>query len=372
MIYDQTKNGPGDASAPVGTGRLLPIWTVRMSGSLKKSILAPLRISGVSKALGRLSGMHASIFMLHRFSSPEDGISGHDPATVRSILAYLRKEKYDLISLQEMFRRLRDGEPLRKAIAFTIDDGYFDHGSIGGPIFVEFDCPVTIFAVTGFLDGIDWLWWDRTQFICEQTSKSQLTARVGAEQRSFKLDTKASRLNAAVEINLWCQDASEVDRAACLANLLKDAEVEVPARPPRRFSPVSWDEARQLEKRGISFAPHTVTHPVLSSTTEEHARREISESWKRISAELASPVPIFCYPHGRQRDFGEREMAEVCRVGLWGGVRGYPGRFRPEEFRSAPAICAVPRFPFSDNLIDVLQCLSGVENLKIRLRSGRN
>ena len=341
-----------------------------MSGSLKKSVLAPLRVPGVSKALSSLSGTHASIFMLHRFSSPDDGISGHDPATVRGILAYLRKQSYDLISLQEMFRRLRDGELLRRAIAFTIDDGYFDHGLIGGPIFAEFDCPVTIFAVTGFLDGTDWLWWDRTQFICEQTSKTQLTVRVGTEQRLFQLDSKPARLTAARAINLWCQDASQVDRVACLANLAKDAEVELPAKPPRRFSPVSWDEARQLEKRGISFGPHTVTHPVLSSTTDEHARFEILESWKRVSAELASPVPIFCYSHGRQRDFGEREMVEVQRIGLWGGVRGYPGRFRPEEFRHAPAICAVPRFPFSDNLIDVLQCVSGLENVKIRLRQG--
>ena len=152
--------------------------------------------------------------MLHRFSSPDDGISGHDPATVRGILAYLRKQSYDLISLQEMFRRLRDGELLRRAIAFTIDDGYFDHGLIGGPIFAEFDCPVTIFAVTGFLDGTDWLWWDRTQFICEQTSKTQLTVRVGTEQRLFQLDSKPARLTAARAINLWCQDASQVDRVA--------------------------------------------------------------------------------------------------------------------------------------------------------------
>jgi peptidoglycan/xylan/chitin deacetylase (PgdA/CDA1 family) len=327
---------------------------------------------GVSKALSNLSGTHASIFMLHRFSSPADGVSGHDPATVRAILARLRKEDYDLISLQDMFYRLRGGEPLRRAVAFTIDDGYFDHGLIAGPIFAEFDCPVTIFAVTGFLDGKDWLWWDRTQYICEQTSKSQLTVRVGDEQRLFKLDSLAARQRATLEINLWCQDASHANRSACLADLAKDAEVELPPKPPRRFGPVSWDEARQLEKRGVSFAPHTVTHPVLSSTTDEHARFEISESWKRVSDELASPVPIFCYPHGRRRDFGAREMEEVHRIGLWGAVRGYPGRLHPNDFRRPPKICAVPRFPFSDNLTDILQCVSGLETAKARFRGALN
>jgi peptidoglycan/xylan/chitin deacetylase (PgdA/CDA1 family) len=346
---------------------------VQVGASLKKSLLAPLRAPGVAKALSSMSGTCASIFMLHRFSCPEEGVTGHEPAKVRTVLSHLRNEGYDLISLREMFRRLRDGEPLRRAIAFTIDDGYFDHGSIAGPIFAEFDCPVTIFAVSGFLDGMDWLWWDRAQFICEATSKTQLTVCVGGEQRVFKLDSMEARQSAALAISIWCQDASQANRSACLANLAKDAEVELPAKPPQRFAPISWNEARQLEKQGVvSFGPHTVTHPVLSSTTEEHARLEISESWKRISAELASPVPIFCYPHGRQRDFGTREMDEVHRIGLWGAVRGYPGRLRPDDYREAPAICAVPRFPFSDNLIDILQCVSGLETAKARLRGARN
>lgn len=344
---------------------------MRTRASLKKTLLTPLRVPGLAGALSSLTGTCASIFMLHRFSSPDDGVVGHDPATVRAILSDLRKQGYHFISLQEMFRRLREGEALTRAIAFTIDDGYFDHASIAGPVFAELDCPVTIFAVTGFLDGKTWLWWDEIQHICEKTPKPQLRVVVGDEQRLFEMDSMPARLIAAREIALWCQDASQPDRLACLANLSREADVEVPAMPPRRFAPLSWDEARQLEKRGVTFGPHTLTHPVLSSTSDEHAKFEIAASWERLCAELASPVPIFCYPHGRQRDFGAREMTEVCRLGLWGGVRGYPGRFGPDDFRKAPAICAVPRFAFSDNLVDVLQCVSGLESMKARVRGAR-
>lgn len=344
---------------------------MRTRASLKKTVLTPLRVPGLARALSSLTGTCASIFMLHRFSSPGDEVDGHDPAKVRAVLSDLRKQGYHLISLQEMFRRLREGEALTRAIAFTIDDGYFDHASIAGPIFAEFDCPVTIFAVTGFLDGRTWLWWDEIQHICEKTSKRQLKVCVGDEQRLFELDSMPARLSAAREIALWCEDASHPNRVACLTNLSRDADVEVPAVPPRKFAPLSWDEARQLEKRGVTFGPHTLTHPVLSSTSDEHAKFEIAASWERLCDELASPVPIFCYPHGRQRDFGTREMTEVHRLGLWGAVSGCPGRLRPDEFRKAPAICAVPRFPFSDNSIDILQCVSGLESIKARLRGVR-
>ena len=306
--------------------------------------------------------------MLHRFSSAAEGLRGHDPATISRILSYLRKKHYDLISLQELFRRLREREPLKRVVVFTIDDGYFDHGLVGGPIFAQFDCPVTIFAITGFLDGTIWLWWDQVQYICERTSRCTLKAKVGNDERTYRLDSRQSRIAAAHEISWWCQDASRTDREACIADLSRDADVEIPVKPPRQFAPLSWDEARRLEKQGVTFGPHTISHPVLSTTSDEHARSEIQTSWKRLREELASPVPVFCYPHGRARDFGLREMEFVQQAGLWGAVRGYPGTLCADEFREAPAICQVPRYPIGRDLMDVLQCVSGFEGLKTRLR----
>lgn len=335
---------------------------------LKRALLLPLHVPGVAETLAAATDTQVTIFMLHRFSSPEDGVRGHDPAAVSAILSYLRKRRYNLISLQELFRSLREQEPLRRAVAFTIDDGYFDHGSVAGSIFSALDCPVTIFAVTGFLDGKIWLWWDQVQYICEASSLKSLTAKLGNEERVYALDSVPARLAAAQDISWWCQDATHADREACIADLVLAAEVEVPATPPRRFAPLSWEEARRLERQGVTFGPHTVTHPVLSSTSAEHARAEITTSWQRVSEELAYPVPVFCYPHGRQSDFGIREMDAVRDAGLWGAVRGYPGRFHVSEFRQPPAICSVPRFPFAADLTDVLQCVSGLEAVKGQLR----
>jgi peptidoglycan/xylan/chitin deacetylase (PgdA/CDA1 family) len=321
--------------------------------------------------LAGLTETAATIFMLHRFAVPELSIEGHSPAAVREILAALRKRRFEPISLHELFRRLKDGEPLRRAVAFTIDDGYFDHARVGAPVFAEFDWPATIFAVSGFLDGITWLWWDKLSYLFTRTRRNALTARLAGDEIPYVLDSMESRRRNAMDLNLRCQDASQVDRLACLADLSREADVELPAAPPPEFAPLTWDEARQLEKRGITFGPHTVTHPVLSSTGAEHAASEIAESWARLRAELQYPVPVFAYPHGRRRDYGEREMAEVHRLGLLGGVSGHFDVFRPHLYRQPPAICRVPRLGFRDDLLSVLQCVSGVEAVKARLRGYR-
>ncbi len=308
--------------------------------------------------------------MLHRFSVPELGVSGTAPAALRRCLAYFRKHRYELLSIEQLFRRLWDGMPLRRAVVFTLDDGYFDHAHVAAPVFSEFDCPATTFVTTDFADGKGWFWWDRLTFVFDETKRTELRARLGESVTDYRLDSPRARVTACADLNLRCQNATEEERLACVLALSREAEVELPSTPPPRFAPLSWDEARRLEKRGMTFGPHTVTHPVLSSTSDHQAEFEIAESWKRLSAQVSNPVPIFCYPSGRPRDFGPREIASIRALGLLGAVTGTPARLRPAEFRTSPvAPYRVPRFGYQDNFLDVLQCISGLEVLKSRLRS---
>jgi peptidoglycan/xylan/chitin deacetylase (PgdA/CDA1 family) len=335
----------------------------------KRSILNLLTLPRVAPALSALTRTQATIFMLHRFAVPYLGISGHDPKALRRNLAYLHKAGYAFLSLEDLLQRLRNGETLTRAVAFTIDDGYFDQAEIAAPIFIEFNCPVTCFVTTGFLDRQVWFWWDRLMTIFEKTKRRELTARVGQSEIQYRWDSNASRRQAWWDLNLRCQDASEADRIACIDQLSRAADVELPAAPPARFAPMSWDAARRLESRGVRFGPHTVTHPVLCAASAAQAEWEITESWKRLTAEVARPVPLFCYPNGRSQDVGEREISTVRRLGLWGGLMAHPGKLESGDLQRSDAIrYRIPRCGYSDELVQILQCLSGVDRLKSLLR----
>jgi peptidoglycan/xylan/chitin deacetylase (PgdA/CDA1 family) len=305
--------------------------------------------------------------MLHRFAVPEFGLTGHDPKTLRRVLAEFRRRHYNIIQLDELFRYLREGEALKRTVAFTMDDGYFDQGRIAGPIFAEFDCPVTFFVVTGFLDGSVWLWWDKIAYVLKHT-KRVVSIRLGPEVFDFGFDSDNARANW-FRFVVRCECASEADRQACIAELSVQCDVEIPEMSPPPFAALTWDEARKLEKGGMTFGPHTLTHPILSTTTDPQSEREISESWKRLSTQVSRPVPVFCYPGGRLESFGAREISTIQRLGLLGAVSAEIGNVEARKLQNgSDEWYRVPRCPYPDNIVDVLQCVSGLEAVKSRLR----
>lgn len=338
------------------------------SGLAKRLFWNAMTLPVLPEWLARVTRSEATIFMAGRFSVPELGISGHDPQGLHQILAHLRKRRYDLISIEELFHRLREGETLERAVAFTIDDGYYDAGQIAAPIFAEFDCPATIFTVTDFLDGRTWFWQDKIAYIFTQTKRADIGARLGKEHFHFRLESNAARAGWRAFVGR-CYRASEADRELCIEELSAVAEVELPSRPPEPFRSLTWDEARRLESKGISFGPHTQTHPILSAVSDERSEREITESWQRLQSEVSRPVPIFSYPGGEPADFGEREIVTMNRIGLWGAVTGHPGNIRSRSFSdSTDQWYRVPRYPHHNTLPHVLQCISGMEKIKAQLR----
>ncbi len=60
---------------------------------------------------------------------------------------------------------------------------------------------------------------------------------------------------------------------------------------------MTWDEVRDLQKRGISFGSHTVSHPQLHGLDEERIRQEITRSRQTIEDRTGVGVDSFAYPY---------------------------------------------------------------------------
>jgi peptidoglycan/xylan/chitin deacetylase (PgdA/CDA1 family) len=342
-----------------------------MPGGLKRAALAALAAPGLTAPFYPLMRGRATIFMLHRFLAPDLGIhEGQDPADLRRGLALLRRRGYDLLPLGELFRRLSgDGPPPSRAVAFTLDDGYLEQAVVAGPIFAEFDCPATVFVTSGFLDGRLWFWWDRIAHIFRHTTRTRLTVEMDETPMDMAWSDPPSRASAEAGFVARCKLVPDAAKHAAIARLAEVAGVELPAAPPTGHEPMSWDLLRRWESKGLTFGPHTVTHPVLSRTTDEASRFELEESWRRLAAEATRPVRVFCYPNGGWQDFGPRETATLRALDFQGAVVGEWGfASRTRTMRGGEEPFHVRRIPWPDDLPHMVQYVSGMERFKMVLR----
>jgi peptidoglycan/xylan/chitin deacetylase (PgdA/CDA1 family) len=286
----------------------------------------------------------ASIFMLHRFEDPERGSA-----------------------VDDVVRQALSGEPIpRNTVVFTVDDGYADFMG-AAPIFAEFDCPVTVFLIVGFLDGRCWNWSDQVLHAFTRTERPHVTIPFGDGVDHYVVSDIASRVVSATTFIERLKRGSDSARRASLAALPAATGVEIRATPTLEYAPLSWDDVRRCEGRGARFGAHTVTHPVLSAIPEEDSEREIRDSLARVAAEVTSPSPVFCYPYGEPWSFGHREEAVCARTDLIGAVSTSQASVTTETFSTPGAQFAVPRYPWVDET-DALKKATGLETLQRRIR----
>ena len=64
-------------------------------------------------------------------------------------------------------------------------------------------------------------------------------------------------------------------------------------------SMLSWGEIREMQRCGIEFGAHTLTHPDLTRLSLKRLESEICDSKTIIEDALSAPAASFAYPYGR-------------------------------------------------------------------------
>jgi peptidoglycan/xylan/chitin deacetylase (PgdA/CDA1 family) len=306
------------------------------------------------------------IFMLHRFDlSPygAEGGRGHDIQFLERCLIDLKSSGYNLVSVDELLEAHAQGRTIDNAVAFTIDDGFYDHGIVAEKVFAKHSVPVTIYLVTDFVDGEFWMIESRIEYLLRAVCLTEFSVMIAGKRFS------ANSLRGLERELIWYTKALTLQNAEKFIDALSAAlSISVPIDPPDEFKPISWEEARRLEALGIRFGAHTSQHASLSSESDEESKRQIEKSRSRMFEELKYPSNIFCYPTGRAKDFGAREQVYVKDSGFIGALSTIPGYFNQNtDWLADKKVFQLPRFSWPTNFTDLRQYSLYIENLKERV-----
>ncbi len=336
-----------------------------MKEFLKKILVPALTSSPVSALAESIFGRGIPVFMIHRMAVEGQTNSGISPDHLRSCLRYLTVNGYTFVSLEEIILSLKNRIALpEKAVAFTMDDGFFEQGSVAAPIFLEFNCPLTFFVITGLLDKTLWTWDAKVSWIIDNSKTNCITVNFEDEKLDITLGDKKSCSLAREKIRNIIKEMDAEDLPLLINRLAEAAGVAVPEAPPSCYRPLDWDMARELESRGVQFAPHSKTHRILSKLNRQSAAEEITDSWDTLERELSDPLKIFCYPTGRTLDFGPREIEILKKENFLGAVSTMPGYIESRE-NFDNNFYRIPRLVVPDNMVDFMQYCSWIEYAKV-------
>lgn len=91
---------------------------------------------------------------------------------------------------------------------------------------------------------------------------------------------------------------------------------------------MTWDQVRDLRRRGFEVGSHTRTHSDLGAITGDCARQEIMGGRQEVEAQLEERIDLFAYPYGGSQHMAEenRELVKEagfrCCCSCYGGVTG--------------------------------------------------
>lgn len=240
------------------------------------------------------------ILYYHRVNDDRDAFfPATSTAQFESEMRYVARN-YKIVSLSELLARLENGDPAGDLVAITFDDGYQDNYHCAFPILRRYGLPATIFLTTGSIDDRQPLWFERLAGAFQRTPSEFVDVEIDIPRR-FRLRTAEERLAANDVVFGLLRVLPDVERREYVAGILD--QLGAGDVTDRRGKMLTWDQAREMERHGIAFGGHTVTHPFVSKLTPEGMRWEISESKARIESELQAAVEHFAYPNGREEDF---------------------------------------------------------------------
>ncbi len=314
--------------------------------------LGALYFSGAYALLRPILSGVGAIFTLHHVRPVRDGAfqPNHHlevtPEFLREMLIHLRSCDIDIVSMDEVHRRLNERNFSRRFASFTFDDGYRDNHDFALPVMREFDAPLTIYVTSDFAEGTGRLWW----IALEMAIANATTIEAAIDGTACRLDaaTPAAKQTAFDRLHEWLRGLPEHDLRHEMSVLCARHGVDEAAIC--RDLCMSWDELKQLSADPlVTIGGHTVTHCNLAAQSDETASEELTASRARIEAALDHPVAHLAYPYGDKAAAGAREFALAGAAGYRTAVTTRPGMVFPEN---AGHLTALPRVSLNGNYQD--------------------
>ncbi len=301
---------------------------------MKKTIirggLETLYFSGLYHLMRPLFGGVGAILTLHhvRPARPEafqpNRLLEVTPEFFERVLGLLKRTNFDVISLDEMYRRFMAGDFKRRFVCITFDDGYKDLKQWAYPLLKKYELPFALYIPTSFPDRLGELWWVALEAVIAQNDRIGLV--IDGEERRVACATVAEKRDLYDEVYHYLRGMkTEEEVRRTVRDLCRRYQVDMAAFC--RDLCMTWEEIAELAADPlVTIGAHTVSHSMLMKIPDANAvRAEMEQSRAVIAAALGKRPEHLAYPVGDPTSAGPREFRIAAELGFKTAVTTRPG-----------------------------------------------
>jgi peptidoglycan/xylan/chitin deacetylase (PgdA/CDA1 family) len=248
----------------------------------------------------------------HRPSSPylDPGLISATPEHFEDQVAWLRR-RFRVLAIDEVERALARGRVPPRSMVITFDDGYDDFLTCAWPPLRDAGLPVTLFVTTGGLDEPQQrFWWDRLHHAMRRTTKHRVATPEGPiDVGAWRTDPGSDRV---LRRRLKELPHDRLLGVVAAVEAAASDSSDAAARPSARR--LSWAMLERLQAEGVTLAPHTRSHPLLTRVDDVAVEREVEGSQADLAARCpGARLDAFAYPSGA---YDDRVVGVLARRGI--------------------------------------------------------
>lgn len=287
-----------------------------------------------------------TIFIFHRVLSQPDSLLPDEPDAQRfeRIVQFIARW-FNVMSVGEAARRLKNGTLPAASAAISFDDGYADNLRVAAPILKRHGLTATFFIATGYTGG-GRMWNDTLMESVRVASPGELDCRdLGLGIHVF--NENDSRLD------IFHHMRDEIKYFPLEQRIMVTEEIAARAGLGRECKlMMTQNELLELRAMGMEIGGHTVRHPILASLDDRRAADEIHKGREQLAQWLGDAPEVFAYPNGIPgKDYTERDVRLVKESGYNAAVAVQHGfsTMKTDIFQLArftPWDRNMPRFAF--------------------------
>jgi len=300
-----------------------------MSTAWVRTGLEALHLSGASLWLRPLLAGVGSIFVLRHVRPARRGAFQPNralevtPEFLGQAVARLRRMRFDLVSLDEMHRRLTERDFKRRFACITFDGGYRDVKEWAYPVLKAEGVPFAVYVPTSFPDRLGELWWLALEAVIARHST--------LEEKNYLFNG----------LGRWLRERpSNGEMITAVHDLAARYGVDMEQVCTEHC--MDWEELLALARDDlVTIGAQTVDHLILGKFSEQAVRSDIDMGRAVLESALGRRPEHLAYPYGDAGTVGPREFRIARDLGFKTAVTTRPGVLRR---RHARRLTELPRF----------------------------